>query len=137
MIAPAAMRHRSALLCTIAATVLAWAVWLFIVAAIDPTAAHAVGVSLFYITFWFAISGTAVIMGVALRRHTIPWEDGLRIAIRQGVLVGLGVAAAVALQSHQLLSWINFLLLIAALTLLELFWISLRTHPVRNEEAHG
>ena len=129
------MQQRRAMYCLIAATMLAWGSWLATVFSMDPTIANTVGFFVFYVTLGCAVAGSAVLLGVVVRRRAVPWERELPIAIRQGVLVGVGVVIAVILQSRALLSWINLVFLVIALTLLELFWISLRRGGSENHHA--
>lgn len=117
---------RRALLTALVATMVAWGAWGFTIVAMDPTATGWVGFALFDSTLGFAVAGSAMVIGLAVRRGAVDRERAMRIAIRQGIIVGLAVAIAVLLQSAQLLSWVNLLALVAALTLLELFIVSLR-----------
>lgn len=107
------------------ATLAAWVAWGSVVVRTNPDAIGVNALALFYLALLAAVSGTATIVGLAVRRRSVPHERGIRIAVRQGILIGCAVAAAVLLQSRGLLTWFNLLALIAALTLLELFWISL------------
>jgi len=91
----------------------------------DPVAAGSVGYAMFYVTCFAAVAGSASLTGAIVRRRWTAREHALRISLRQGVLVGLGVVVAVFLQARQLLGWVNFGFLVIALTLLELFLISL------------
>lgn len=118
------------------ATVCAWGAWGYTILKTDPVSSGVVGYVLFYATFFLAVSGSAVLLGAVIRRHATPRAHALRIAIRQGVLVGLGVIVAVFLQSHHLLSGINFSFLVLALSLLEFFIISLhqRSASVRQDD---
>ena len=54
---------------------------------------------------------------------------------RRYLIVGVAVVAGIILQSHALLTWLNFIFLILALTLLELFLISLRRDAHRLPSA--
>jgi hypothetical protein len=118
--------NRSPLTLTIVATLIAWFVWFLTIARLDPATAGAIGYTLFYLALFCAVGGSATIVGLFVRRqHSDPSHTN-RIAIRQGALTGLAVAVAVLLQSKGLLTWVNLLFLIIALTLLELFIISLR-----------
>ncbi|MBI4434270.1 hypothetical protein HY635_00400 [Candidatus Uhrbacteria bacterium] len=118
--------NRAPLTITVAATVVAWLAWVFIIARTDPATAGTFGFVLFYLTLFAAVGGSAMIVGLFIRRHVDDAPRSIRIAIRQGALTGLAIAVAVFLQTRDLLTWWNLLFLIAALTLLELFMISLR-----------
>ena len=118
--------NRAPLTIAVAATVVAWLAWALIIARTDPTTAGALGFVLFYLTLFTAVSGSAMIVGLFIRRHADDVHRSIRIAIRQGALTGLALTVAVFLQTRDLLTWWNLLFLIVALTLLELFIISLR-----------
>ena len=110
----------------IIATVLAWAVWLVVIGRTDPTTVGMAGRVVFYLALFTAVGGSAMIIGLFVRRKHPDRIRAIRIAIRQGTLTAFAVIAAVFLQSRDLLTWFNLIFLVAALTLLELFWISLR-----------
>lgn len=121
-----AMGFQAPLTLTIIATITAWLVWLLTIARLDPATTGAMGFGLFYLALFCAVSGSATIVGLFVRRRTGDQGRAIHIAIRQGALTGLAVTIAVFLQTRELLTWLNLLFLIAALTLLELFIVSLR-----------
>lgn len=108
------------------ATVLAWGAWIFVVARTDPATVGMAGLFVFYLALFTAVAGSATIIGLFVRRHEPDRFRAIGIAIRQGALTALAVIVAVFLQSRDLLTWLNLIFLVAALTLLELFVISLR-----------
>lgn len=121
------MEHsRGTLITTIGATIAAWAVWFFVIIRMDPIAGGTLTITLFHTALLIAVSGSATIVGLVVRRGEADRRRILRIAVRQGFLIGIGVTIAIFLQSRTLLTWVNTVFLIAALTLLELFIISLR-----------
>ncbi|MBI4142306.1 hypothetical protein HY480_00345 [Candidatus Uhrbacteria bacterium] len=114
------------------ATAISWMVWFGMVLGTDPDAIGWIGVAVFSAALFAAISGTATVIGLFVRRHAPDRTTAIRIAVRQGVLVGVAVVAAAFLQSRQLLSWVNMLFLIVALTLFEFFLISLRLRSAND-----
>lgn len=110
----------------IVATVLAWGAWVFVVAQTDPATVGTVGLFVFYLALFTAVAGSATIIGLFVRRNDADRVRAIGIAIRQGLLTALAVIIAVFLQARDLLTWLNLVFLVAALTLLELFVISLR-----------
>ncbi|MDP3771474.1 MAG: hypothetical protein Q8R16_04190, partial [bacterium] len=118
--------NRGPLSLAIIATILAWGAWVFVVGRTDPDAVGALGLFVFYLALFTAVAGSATIIGLFTRRHASDRARAISIAIRQGALTALAVIVAVFLQSRDLLTWLNLIFLIAALTLLELFWISLQ-----------
>lgn len=126
--------NRGPLTTAIVATVLAWGAWIFVVARTDPATSGAVGLSVFYLALFAAIAGSATMIGLFVRRHDVDHARAIGIAIRQGALTALAVIVAVFLQSRDLLTWLNLIFLVAALTLLELFVISLRGKHVDESD---
>ena len=120
------MRLRTPAGYTVIATAIAWVVWAITVTRTIPADLGVVGWCLFYGITFLAASGTATVVGLLARRHHPDRARAHRITIRQGVLTGLAVTAALGLQSLRLFSWVNMLFLIATLTLLEFFWISMQ-----------
>ncbi|MDO8463273.1 MAG: hypothetical protein Q7S96_03305 [bacterium] len=120
-----AARVQLPLILTVVATCVAWAAWFGVIALTDPQSIGWEGFALFYLALLAAVSGSATVGGLFARRSALNRPHATRIAIRQGLLVGVAVTSAIFLQSRALFTWITMLFLIAALTLLELFWISL------------
>lgn len=118
--------YRTPLLVTIVATMIAWIAWLVAVISTNPDTSGWFGYAVFDTTLLAAITGSATIVGVLVRRHAPDHSRAIGIAVRQGMLVGIAVVTAVVLQAHELLTWVNFIFLVIGLTLLELFIISLR-----------
>ncbi|MBI4433877.1 hypothetical protein HY632_03820 [Candidatus Uhrbacteria bacterium] len=116
--------RRLPILLTMFATIIAWTSWGATVTFTDPTSVGWTGFALFYLTFFLAVTGTVTVMGTVLRRRAA--DVAVAIAMRQGVLVGVGSTVAVLLQAWSLLTWINMILLVASFTLLELALILLR-----------
>jgi len=111
---------------TTIATILAWAVWLLVIGRTDPATVGGAGRLLFYLALFTAVGGSASLIGLFVRRHHPERTRAISIALRQGTLTALAVIVAVFLQSRDLLTWFNLIFLVVALTLLELFVISLQ-----------
>jgi hypothetical protein len=109
------------------ATIAAWGAWGWTIARTDPSATGWLGLAAFYTTLFLAVVGSSSLIGLGVRARSDDRERALRVTSRQSILVGLAVGAGLFLQSRGLLTWINLLFLVAALTLLELFWMSLVT----------
>lgn len=114
---------------TVLATVLAWGLWGLTVSRALPTDFGTIEWAVFYGISFLATAGTATIVGLIVRRRSEDPARATRRAVRQGVLIGLALTAALGLQSHRLLSWVNALFLIAMLTVLEFFWVSVQRRP--------
>lgn len=119
--------NRSALTVTMIATLLAWGVWGLTITQVDPNAAGWLGTIMFSCSLFAAVSGSATVIGLYARRRAEDHARAVRIAIRQGALTALAVVTGILLASQGLFTWLNMFFLIIALTLLELFCISLQS----------
>ncbi len=120
-------RHFLVVMCV--ATLTVWAAWIYVIVSIDPTVAGPPGFIFFYLTFAVAIVGTLTILGTAVRR--IFRRDDLisrqvSVSFRQSVLLSLLFVAALVLLGKNLLGGWNIILLVAALSLLELAFLASR-----------
>lgn len=104
-----------------------WGVFALILGMIDPFLTNWVGFALFYGSLFLAITGTASIVGFlvrfALLKHELAFR-AVKTAFRQSFLFALLIAGVLFLASQELLTWLNVVLLVAGLSLLEYFLIS-------------
>ena len=124
------MGNRGSATLALLATLLAWTILGAILLWTDPTTSRA-SEGVFLVTLFAAASGSATVIGLLARRRTPEHHDAIAMSIRQGCIMGVAVTIAVLLQSRRLLTWMNLLLLIGALTVFELFLISLRGGATR------
>ena len=113
--------------------ILSWGAWVIVVTHVDPTDAGAVGFLIFYLSLWFALTGTVALAGIGLRRLAQKEEDVVAQTVasfRQGVLVSLLVIVSLLLQSMHALTWWNLSLFIAGLALLEYFFAGTHTTKI-------
>lgn len=77
---------------------------------------------------YLALTGTLSVIGFLLRaallRQQFVVSRHVAVSFRQAVLLALLIVVALFLQSKSLLTWWNALLIVAALTVLEFFFIS-------------
>ncbi len=128
------MKLRYYLLIMSAATAFCWLVFGYVVWTVNPEATNAIGFWLFYLSLFLALTGTAAIVGflirfVFLRREQIIDKACLsgrqvKIAFRQSFLFSGFIVASLFLLSRDLLTWLNLLILIVALSVLEFFLLS-------------
>ena len=108
-------------------TVFCWLVFGYVVWTVNPEATNAVGFALFYLSLFLSVAGTAAIIGFLIRfvflRHELV-IDKVKIAFRQSFLFAGFIAAALFLLSRGLFTWLNLILLIVALSVLEFFLLS-------------
>src|SRR5687768_4702507 len=109
-------------------TALAWSAVGLIIGTVDPTDTQPVVFGVFYASLWLALTGTLSIIGfvlrVALLKKQLVVSRHVAVSFRQAVLLSLLVVVSLFLQSRSLLTWWNALLIVAALTVLEFFFIS-------------
>ncbi|HTK04630.1 MAG TPA: hypothetical protein VL500_03535 [Candidatus Eisenbacteria bacterium] len=117
-------------------TALAWGAVGIIIATVDPTDTQLVVFGVFYASLWLALTGTLSIIGfvlrVALLKKQLVVSRHVAVSFRQAVLLALLIVVSLFLQSRSLLTWWNAVLIVAALTVLEFFFISAKTRPERG-----
>ncbi len=94
---------------------------------VDPTRDGLMGQTLFYVSLFFSVTGMATLFLFWLRRLFSKNETAylnVGISFRQGMLVALAVTAMFVLQSFQFLIWWDAGLVIAAVLLIELWFLS-------------
>ena len=108
-------------------TVLCWLAFGYVVWTVNPEATNLTGFGLFYLSFFLSICGTASIAGFLIRfvflRHELIINT-VKIAFRQSFLFAGFIVAALLMSSHSLLTWLNLLILIVGLSVLEFFLLS-------------
>ncbi|HEU0050831.1 MAG TPA: hypothetical protein VFQ60_02115 [Patescibacteria group bacterium] len=109
------------------AAVLAWASWIYVIFAVDPTEAGIMSRILFYLTFCLALVGTLSVLGVLYR---VKWakKDQLlirevRIAFRHAIMLSLAAIISLMLAAKDLLTWWNFLALFVGIGLIEYLFL--------------
>lgn len=89
-------------------TAICWASWLLVVFRINPYSSGQWGITFFYATQFFALAGTASLLGfgvsILLRRSDPPFQM-VATSFRQGVLLACVATASAWLQSQRLLAW--------------------------------
>lgn len=99
----------------------------YVVVKVNPETHKIQSLGLFYPALFLFSSSTSALAMFGLRR-----KFGVRefltqhfvVSTRQGIWIGLLVCLSFLLQSQRLLSWINTLLLVAALVFLEFFFLT-------------
>lgn len=123
------MTLRSYLITMSAATAVCWLSWAYILFTINPETTNLVGFLLFYLSLFLAFIGTGAIAGflirfIALKRELI--FRSVREAFRQSFLFSFLIIAALFFLAHNLFTWLNLVLLVVGLSVLELFLINYR-----------
>jgi len=94
---------------------------------VDPFHDGILGQALFYISLFFSITGLATLFLFWIRRRWNANEavyQNVGVSFRQGMLVALAVSGMFLLQSFRLLLWWDAGLVITAVLLVELWFLS-------------
>jgi len=121
------MTLRAYLIVMTFATLIAWGIFGFVLFNINPLITNWIGFSFFYVSLFLALLGSAALIGFLVRFVILKKELAFRLvaeAFRQSFLFSLFVVASLLLLSKDLFSWLNLLLLIISLSVLEYFLIS-------------
>ncbi len=93
----------------------------------DPIDIGNIAFVLFYLTFFLTASGVSVLILTWLwkkKAKEIFTLGEVGMAVRQGVLIGLLVTVIVGMQQMQVLMWWSVLIIIGAVFLVELYFIT-------------
>lgn len=114
-------------------TALAWTAVYLIVTSVDPFKAPLAVFVVFYASLFLALTGAFSVIGfilrIALLRQQLVVSRHVAISFRQSLLLAALVSFALYLNSKELLTWWNALIIVAALTVLEFFFISTKIRP--------
>lgn len=108
-------------------TTICWSAFVLIIFLIDPQTTNSTGFILFYVSLYLSLVGTAATLGfvvrfVFLKKHLV--FRLVKDAFRQSFLFAALITLSLWLLPRGLFSWLNLLLLVVALTVLEFFWLS-------------
>lgn len=123
------MTLRAYLVAMIFTTIVCWFAFGFIIITVNPEVANWVGFSLFYVSLFLSLVGTMAVIGFLVRFMGLKQElafRAVRDAFRQSFLFAGAVVAILFLLSINLFSWLNLILLVIGLSVLEFFLISYR-----------
>jgi hypothetical protein len=116
-------------------TIVAAATFFLVLFRVDPSSAGTLGFVLFYLSLFLAVAGAVSIVGFVVRVFMHRDEMLSRLvglSFRQAVLLAAIAVGALALHARGLLSWWNSLILVAAITIVEFFFISLEKKPINT-----
>lgn len=121
------------LILIIAGTVLSYAMLATVLFLFNPFTSGALGIVAFYVSAGLAATGTLAVIGLVSRvlftRNTVMFKMVLD-SFRQAILFSVLLLASLTLFKYQLLTWMNALLLVLMLTLLESYFITRRQKSV-------
>ena len=106
------------------ASFICWAIFLFILNVVDPFETSVFGFVAFYLSLSLALVGTTAIIGFVARFVWLKQRLAFRAvieALRQSFLFTLFIIISLILSSKGLFDWVNLLLLIIILSIVEFF----------------
>lgn len=108
-------------------TAVCWLIWAYVLWMINPVLTNWIGFVLFYSSLFLALIGTGAIFGFAVRFIALKKELAFRLvkeSFRQSFLFALLIIISLILLSYSLFTWMNLILLIFGLSVLEFFMLS-------------
>ena len=110
-------------------TVVCGGAFLTVLFFINPETTGPTGFFLFYLSLFFGLTGLLSLLGFYSRylftRKFQEFEQA-QISFRQAIFFGIIIASSLLLQSQQLLTWVNAVILVFLLTIIEFLIVSLR-----------
>jgi len=113
-------------------TTLIWGLFLLLINIINPFTTNVLGLTLFYLILFLALSGAIAIIGFFIRFKLLKKDmifNSVKTAFRQSFIFSFLIIAILHLLSQKLFSWFNLSLLIIILSLAEFLMLDRRRHP--------
>lgn len=114
-------------------TVFIWGIFLAALNIINPETASWLGLTLFYLSLFLAVSGTAAIIGFLIRIKVLKHElvfNLVKTAFRQSFMFAGLIVSILFLLAQNLFTWMNLILLIFILAIIEFIFISYKQTKV-------
>jgi len=122
----------------LAGTVLSWGAVILIITMIDPTSSNFVVLAIFYISIFLALTGMFSVLGfisrVFILKKRLLLSRQVAVSFRQAVITALLIVTLLFLQSKAMLTWWNALLIVAIMTVVESFFISVASDTGNNNQ---
>lgn len=106
------------------AAALSWSAWLVVITKLNPYESTGLALTLFFVSLFFALISTFTIVGFYLRKWLTNNElhfNFINISLRQGILLSFCAIGCLAFLLLGVLTWWDGLLLVAIITLVELY----------------
>lgn len=101
--------------------------WILIVIYIDPSKTNLIGLSLFYLSLFFCLTGLFALIGFYARKKIFMKNEAefskIEITFRQGFFLSLIFVGILFLQSFRMLYWWNALIFVVVIIFLELCFL--------------
>ena len=110
-------------------TVLCWGGFLTVLFFINPQTAGDQGFIMFYASLFFALLGTLALLSYFFRlifNRIYTRQEKVQVSFRQAVFFSIVIVGSLFLQAHNLMTWLNSILLVLLVTFLEFLILSLK-----------
>lgn len=118
-------------------TAVSWIAVALILTTVDPTNTSIAVFAIFYASMFLAITGVCSIVGFSMRvlilKKQLFLSREVAVSFRQAILFATLSIAGLFLQSRKLLTWWTAILLLLAITVFEIFFISTRTRRMEQD----
>lgn len=109
------------------AGIVSWIAWVVVINKLDPFESIGLALGLFYMSLFFALTCTFTVLGfyfrIWLNKNEIYYHH-IHVAFRQGVLLTIIALGCLTFQMLGVLTWWSGLLMIAAVTLVEFYFMA-------------
>lgn len=110
------------------ASLVSWFAFFLVITRLQPQHSQTISLLVFFISLFFALTTTFTIAGYFFRlwwHQNEIFYNHLNISLRQGILLSSIAISAIGLQILQILNWWIGILLITAITLIEIYITSI------------
>ncbi len=119
--------HQSLIIVAIA-LILGLASFALVIFRLNPYSAPQISIPLFFVSFFFFVSGLTTIIGffarMLTRKKDEEFYNPLNVALRQGILLALCTCGLLAFQSMRTLTLWDSVLLVAIIVLIEVYFMA-------------
>ncbi|MCX6800351.1 MAG: hypothetical protein NT091_04360 [Candidatus Falkowbacteria bacterium] len=114
------------------ATLACWSIFVFIINIINPETTNLFGFISFYFSLSLSLIGTSTILGFFIRFILLKQNLAFRVVaetFRQSFLFTLFIITSLILLSRDIFDWINLVMLISVLSMIEFFILGYSKEP--------
>lgn len=133
------MTSKQFVILMVVCTILCWGSWLLVLTFINPETTSILGFALFYLSLFFALTGALALLGYLFRwlfTRRYSKSEEVTMSFRQAIFFAFIVSIALFLQGNRLLTWVNAIILVALVTMIEFLFISLKKNQNHEGQTH-
>ncbi len=102
--------------------ILTWTIFFFLATMISPETSNWIGFTFFYASLFLALSGSINLISFSIRRHFLKYNIDFYLAknsFRQSFLFSFLIISVLFMLAENLFSWLNIIILIIILSIIE------------------